>query len=68
MERYKTRLVAKRYTQRPGFDFDSTFSPVAKHTIVCVIISISVTFGWPIHQLDINNAFLQGTLHDIVFM
>ena len=56
---HKARLVAKGFHQQPGFDFNETFSPVIKPTTVRVILSHAITSRWSIHQIDINNAFLQ---------
>ena len=39
-----------------------------KPIIVCLILSLVVANGWPSRQLDVNSAFLQGTLTDNVFM
>ncbi|RVW78646.1 Retrovirus-related Pol polyprotein from transposon TNT 1-94 [Vitis vinifera] len=39
LERYKTRLVAKRYTQTCGMDYLVTFAPVANMNIVRVLLS-----------------------------
>ena len=39
LERYKTRLVAKRYTQTCGVDYLVTFAPVANMNIVRVLLS-----------------------------
>jgi hypothetical protein len=57
VERLKARLVAKGYIQTYGFDFDETFSLVAKISSVCFLISLAANLNWPLFQLDIKNAF-----------
>ncbi|KAJ9542459.1 hypothetical protein OSB04_028965 [Centaurea solstitialis] len=68
LERYKARLVAQGFSQQPGLDFDDTFSPVVKPATIRTVISISISRNWPIHQLDVKNAFLHGDLTKTVYM
>ncbi|GJT10165.1 ribonuclease H-like domain-containing protein [Tanacetum coccineum] len=68
IERYKARLVAKAFSQRDGFDYDETFSPMIKMVIVRCLISIAVKLNWPLYQLYVNNAFLYGDLVKDVYM
>ncbi|KAL9253758.1 Retrovirus-related Pol polyprotein from transposon RE2-like protein [Drosera capensis] len=68
VNRYKTRLVARGYTQTHGIDYQETFAPIAKMNIVRVFISCEVNSGWDLEQLDVKNAFFHGELKEEIYM
>lgn len=68
LEKYKVRLVAKGSHQRSDLNHTETFSPVIRPATVRLFLSLTITNSWLLHQLDINDAFLQGTLPEDVFM
>lgn len=68
LQRYKARLVAKSFQQTTRLNYFETFSPVVKACTIRIIFSLSVFFYWPIHQVDINNSFLNGDLLETIYM
>ncbi|GJW03738.1 ribonuclease H-like domain-containing protein [Tanacetum coccineum] len=62
LSRYKARLVANGSTQLEGVDVDETFNLVVKPETIRTVLSLAVSRHWPVHQLDVKNAFLHGDL------
>jgi len=60
--------VAKGFSQIAGSDYNETYSPVVKPTTIRVVLSHAISAAWPIHQIDVNNVFLNGDIHEDVYM
>jgi hypothetical protein len=45
IDKYNAQLVAKGYTQKEGEDFFDTYSPVARLTIIRVLLSLATSHG-----------------------
>jgi hypothetical protein len=51
--------VAKGFTQQPSVDFVDTYSPMAKFTLVRIIVFIVVKMDLELQQLDVKTVFSQ---------
>ena len=68
LDKHKTMLVAKGFTQTNGIDYSVIFSPAANLDTVRVLLSITYNKDWPLYQLDVKNAFLNGDLKEEVYV
>nr|GFB64299.1 ribonuclease H-like domain-containing protein [Tanacetum cinerariifolium] len=63
----RARLVIDGSTQVEGVDVNETFSPVVKSGTIRTILSLAIFRHWPVHQLDVKNAFLHGDLAETIY-
>jgi len=66
--KFKARLVAKRYSQRHGLDYDEVFAPVAHMTSLRTVLALAAQQNLILEQIDIVAAYLNGVLDETVFM
>ncbi|KAL0445169.1 UNVERIFIED_CONTAM: Retrovirus-related Pol polyprotein from transposon RE2 [Sesamum latifolium] len=65
---FKARLVAKGYTQRPGVDFEETYSLVAMAKSIRIMLAIAAWYDYEIWQMDMKTAFLNGFVEEEIYM
>ena len=56
IERYKTRLVAKGFTQNERIDYKETFSPTSKKDALRIIMTLVAHFDLELQQMEIGRA------------
>ncbi|GJS05343.1 retrovirus-related pol polyprotein from transposon TNT 1-94 [Tanacetum coccineum] len=67
--RNKARLVAKGYAQEEGVDFEESFAPVARLEAVRIFVPTKYAAhkSFPIYQMDVKTAFLNGPLKEMFY-
>ncbi|GJY72301.1 retrovirus-related pol polyprotein from transposon TNT 1-94 [Tanacetum coccineum] len=66
--RNKARLVAKGYAQEEGIDFKESFAPVARLEAIRIFVAYAAHKSFPIYQMDVKTAFLNGPLKEEVYV
>ena len=64
----KHALLPKDFISALDIDYHDTFSPVVKPITIRIVLSLVVSQGWLLRQLDVNNAFLQGHIYEDIYM
>src|SRR5271170_161840 len=65
---HKARFIANGYLQRPRFDFDETFAPIARFVTIRILLAIAAGLGLWLHHMDVKMAFLYGDLDKEIYV
>jgi len=68
IDRFKASFVVRGFDQIKGKDYKHTFLPIAKLPTVRVPMALAAAKGWLLHQLNINNSFLDGYLDEEIYI
>jgi hypothetical protein len=68
IDRYKGRLVAQGYSQRPGLDFGETYASTVKWATLRAILAIAAYEDLEVESVDISSAFLNGDIDAEIYM
>ncbi|KAI7956600.1 hypothetical protein MJO28_003695 [Puccinia striiformis f. sp. tritici] len=68
ISKYKSRYVAKGYTQIAGEDHGDTFSPTGKPASLRLMVAVAGKRKWKIHQMDAVAAFLNSDLDEEIYL
>jgi hypothetical protein len=67
-EKFKARLVARGFHQRPGIDFNETYAPVIRYDSIRILLALAAKEDLEIVQFDVTTAFLHGNLKERILM
>jgi len=68
IERYKARIVAKGYLQRPGFDYIASFAPTYRPAGLRLVLALTAIKNLELRSVDISSAFTYGDLDEEIYM
>ena len=60
--RYKSRYTALGNRQREDIDYDETFAPVVRNSSLKTLFAVAAANDFPVHQMDVDTAFLYGNM------
>jgi transposase InsO family protein len=68
IERYKARMVAQGFSQRPGWDYVESFAPTIRLSVVRALFALVAADDLECDSIDITTAFLNGDLEEEIYM
>ena len=66
--RYKARLVAQGFSQRPGIDYEEIYFPIVDAITLHYLVSLSVYHKLHMHLMDVVTTYLYGSLDRDIYM
>lgn len=64
INKFKARFVDRGFSQEEVIDYEETFSPTTRYTMIRSLISLAAPMGWKVHRMDVKTKFLNGTVDE----
>jgi len=68
LDKLKARLVVRDFSQIHEVDYENTFASIIKFDTLRVFLAIAAMKDLELHQVDVNNAFTESFLKEIIYM
>ena len=68
IERFRARLVAQAFSQRPGVDYDEVYAPTHRMTTLRALLAVGAAHAFDIEQLDVRTVYLNAPLKYEIYM
>ena len=68
LDKLKTRVVARGFSQMHGINYEDTFAPTVKFNTLCVFLALIALKNLKCHQINVNNVFTEFFLKKIIYM
>jgi Reverse transcriptase (RNA-dependent DNA polymerase) len=65
---FRARLAACGYSLVPAVGFQESYSPVINDVVFCILIVCQIIWGLTAVLVDVEVAFLNGNLDEIIYM
>jgi hypothetical protein len=68
LDKYKGRIVAKGFLQRPGIDYTETFAPGTQLSSLRVLLVLAAAHNLNLTHIDVKTAFLNSYLNEEIYI
>ena len=68
IEKYKTRLIAKGFSQKQNIDYFDTFAPITRISSIRVLFALVFIHKLVVHQMDVKTTFSNGDLEEEIYI
>jgi len=68
LDKLKTRLIVRDFFQIHEVDYENTFTSIIKFDTLHVFLVIATMKNLELHQINVNNAFTELFLKEIIYM
>jgi len=68
IEQFKARIVAKGFSQRPGFDYLETYASTLHSATIWLILALAAIEDLHLYSVDISHAFVQSDIDTVVYV